>query len=106
MTKTAGYKWLRGFLKCNKELTIKMPKLLSIYRAKCANKEVVSHWFELYKEVLDKNSIGGSLYIWNVDECGCVNNPKAKKVVVIRRRRATQMSASEKGETVNSPFFC
>ena len=43
MTKTARYKWLRGFLKCNKQLTIKMPKLLSIYRAKYANKEVVSH---------------------------------------------------------------
>ena len=63
MTKTAGYKWLRGFFRCNKQLTIKKPKLLSIYRAKCATKEVISRWFELYKEVLEKNSIGGSLYI-------------------------------------------
>ena len=85
MTKTSGYKWLRGFFRCNKQLTIKKPKLLSIYRAKCATKEVISRWFELYKEVLEKNSIGGSLYIWNVDECGCIDNPKAKKVVVIRR---------------------
>ena len=106
MRKTAGYKWLRVFLKCKKQLIIKMPKLLSIYRTKCTNKEVVSHWFELYKEVLEKNSIGGPLYIWNVDECGCVNNPKAKKVVVIIRRRATQMSASEKGETSTALFFC
>ena len=86
MTKTAGYKWLRGFLRHNKQLTIKTPKLLSIYRTKCTNKEVISRWFDLYKEVLEKNSIGGSLYIWNIDECGCVDNPKAKKVVVIRRR--------------------
>ena len=105
MTKTAGYKWLRDFLKCNKQLTIKTPKLLSIYRAKWANKEVVSRWFELYKEVLEKNSIGGPLYIWNVDKCGCVDNPKAKKVVVIIRRRATQMSASEKGETSTALSF-
>ena len=54
MNKTAGYKWLRGFLRCNKQLTIKIPKLLSIYRAKCANKEVISRWFELHKEVLEK----------------------------------------------------
>ena len=79
--------------------------MLSIYRAKCANKEVVSCWFEMYKEVPEKNSIGGPLYIWNVDKCGCVNNPKAKKVVVIIRRRATQMLASEKGEMSTALSF-
>ena len=105
MTKAAGYKWLKGFLRCNKQLTIKTSKLLSICRAKCANKEVISRWFELYKEVLEKNNIGGSLYIWNVDECGCVDNPKTKKVVVIRRHQPTQMSASEKGETSTALAF-
>ena len=57
MTKTAGYKWLRDFLRCNKQLTIKTPKLVSIYKAKCANKEVISRWFELYKEVLEKKTV-------------------------------------------------
>ena len=54
MTKAAGYKWLRDFLRHDKQLTIKTLKLLSIYRAKFANKEVISRWFELYKEVLEK----------------------------------------------------
>ena len=56
MTKTVGYKWLKGFLRHNKQLTIKTFKLLSIYIVKCTNKEVASHCFELQKEVLEKKT--------------------------------------------------
>ena len=38
----------------HKELSIKTPKLLSVYHAKVANPEVLNNWFELYKEVFGR----------------------------------------------------
>ena len=82
--KTAGRKWLVEFLQHHHQLTIKTPKL-SVYHTKSANPEVVSNWFSLYKDVLNENHIAWPLYIWNVDECGCVDVPKPKKVVTVKK---------------------
>ena len=86
----------------HKDLRISTPKLLSVY---CANPTVVDNWFDLYKEVLEKNDITSSLQIWNVDECGCVDCPKAKKVLTVTRVRANQLSGGDKGETTTALTF-
>ena len=87
MKKRVGHKWLWDFLKHHKELSIKTPKVLSVYHAKSANPEVLNNWFDLYKEVLEENNIAGPLYIWNVDGCRCIDSPKPCKVVAVRRLR-------------------
>ena len=100
LTKVAGRKWLRGFIRRHRsELSLKTPKLLSIYRAKCATPVVMDNWFEHYKQVLKDNNIVSPLYVWNVDECGCVDVPKPKKVVSLKRGRPNQLASQDKGET-------
>ena len=61
--KLAGSKWLKEFLSRHDNLSISTPKLLSIYRAHCANPTVITKWFELYEEVLHKNGIKSPLRI-------------------------------------------
>ena len=95
----------QGFLQHHHQLTIKTPKLLSVYHTKSANPEVVSNWFSLYKDVLNENHIAGPLYIWNVDECGCVDVPKPKKVVTVKKVRANQLGPAEKGTTTTAVVF-
>ena len=106
MKQEAGRKWLRGFMRRHKSvLSLKTPKLLSIYRAKCATPVVMDKWFEHYKQVLKDNNITSPLYIWNVDECGCVDVPKPKKVIALKRGRPNQLSAQDKGETSTTLTF-
>ena len=100
LKKLAGRKWLRGFMHRHRAvLSLKTPKLLSIYRAKCATPLVMDNWFDHYKQILKDNKIDSPLYIWNVDECGCVDVPKPKKVVSLKRGRPNQLAAQDKGET-------
>ena len=76
-----------------------------MYWATCANPAVVDNWFDLYKEVLGKNDITSCLQIWNVAECGCVDCPKAKKVITVTRVRANQLCGGDKGETTTVLTF-
>ena len=50
MKKVAGRKWFKGFMSRHAGLTLKSPKLLSVYRAKCANRDVLNGWFDVYEE--------------------------------------------------------
>ena len=47
----AGRKWLKGFLKHHREITLKTAKNLSIARVMGANETVISNWFKLLKEI-------------------------------------------------------
>ena len=103
--KTMGRKWLAGFLCFQPKLMIKTPKLLSMYCAKSANPEVVSNWFSLYKDVLNESHIGGPPYICKIDECGCVDALKPKKVVTVKKVQANQLVPAEKGQTTTAVVF-
>ena len=80
-------------------------KVVICYRTKSANLKVVSNWFSLYKDVLNENHIDGPLYIWNVDECGCMDSPKPKKVVTVKKLQANQLGPAEKGQTTTAVVF-
>ena len=56
-------------------LTLKSPKLLSVYCAKCANREVLDGWFDIYEKLIEEKGIVSPVNIWNVDECGCIDTP-------------------------------
>ena len=47
MKKVAGRKWFKGFMNRHAGLTLKLPKLLSVYGAKCANRDVLNGWFDV-----------------------------------------------------------
>ena len=101
----AGKKWLDKFLQRYPKLSKKTPKLLSVYRAKCANEAVIDGWFEVYQDVLRENNITNPSFIWNIDECGCIDQPKPKKVVCMSQQRSNQLSASEQGETTTAVVY-
>ena len=103
--KEAGKKWLKNFIKCYPNLTNKSPKLLSVYRAKCTNEGVIDAWFQLYKDTLRENGIQSPAYIWNIDECGCIDQPKARSVVCLSNQRSNQLTASEQGETTTAVVY-
>ena len=101
----AGRKWFNGFMRRQDGLALKSPKLLSVYRAKCANRDVINGWFDVYESVIEKHKIDSPINIWNVDECGCIDTPRPKKVVCPVRARPNQLCASEKGETSTAVVF-
>ena len=101
----AGRKWFKGFMRRQDGLALKSPKLLSVYRAKCANRDVINRWFDVFESVLSKYNITSPINIWNVDECGCIDTPRPKKVVCPVRARPNQLCASEKGETSTAVVF-
>ena len=105
MKKVAGRKWFKGFMSRHAGLTLKSPKLLSVYRAKCANRDVLNGWFDVYESVLEEKGINAPINIWNVDECGCIDTPKPKQIVCPVKARPNQLCSSEKGETSTAVVF-
>ena len=72
---------------------------------KCVNKDVINGWFDVYESVLTKKHINNLINIWNVNECGCIDTPRPKKVVCPVRVRPNQLGSSEKGETSTAVVF-
>ena len=105
MKKVAGRKWFKGFMSRHAGLTLKSPKLLSVYWAKCANRDVLNGWFDVYESVLEEKGINAPINIWNVDEYGCIDTPKPKQIVCPVKVRPNQLCSSEKGETSTAVVF-
>ena len=85
---------LRAFMNRHEGLTLKSPKLLSVYRAKCANRDlyVLNGWFDIYEE----KGIVSPVNIWNVDECGYIDTPEPKQIICPVKVRPNQLCALEK----------
>ena len=86
-------------------LTLKSPKLLSVYHAKCANRDIINGCFDIYEGLFQEKNIKNAINIWNVDECGCIDTPKPKQVVCPTRMRPNQLCSSEKGKTSTTVVF-
>jgi len=65
-TKTAGRFWFRRFMKHHPELSLLKPEGLSVARAMGCNKEVVTKWFEKYRETLDKLGMPATPHIYGI----------------------------------------
>ena len=96
--KVAGRKWFKGFMSRHTGLALKSPKLLSVYQAKCANRDVLNGWFDVYESVLEEKGINAPINIWNIDECGCIDTQKPKQTVCPVKARPNQLCSSEKGK--------
>ncbi len=91
--------WFDRFLSRNKELNIKVPQQLSVYRASCCNRVTVKRWMDFVKTIFDKYDIVSAMQVWNLDETGLVDVAKMRKVVGVAGQKANQIVPKEKGET-------
>jgi hypothetical protein len=67
-TLTAGRFWQKRYLKRHPELSLLKPEGLSVARAMGCNKEVVTKWFGIYRETLEKLGIADNPSHSNCDE--------------------------------------
>ena len=93
----AGRYWLKGFLERFPNLKKKNAKNLSIYRAKCANKVLISKFFqELTQWIREWKLEFKPFHIWNVDESGVGDVPNEQQVIGLTGVPASQTVAGEK----------
>ena len=93
----AGRYWLKGFLERFPNLKKKNAKNLSIHKAKCANKVLISKFFqELTQWVREWKLEYKPFHIWNVDESGVGDVPNEQQVIGITGVPASQTVAGEK----------
>lgn len=99
-SRMAGADWLRGFLKRNPQLSIRIPQPTSINRAVGFNRPRVDAFFALYKSVITAKNYTATK-IWNMDESGVTNVQKPHKVISTKgKRQVSKMTSGEKGATV------
>lgn len=106
--KSAGDEWFHGFLRRNKDLSIRKSEGLSLARAKGMNREDVNNFFTLLLEILTKNELLDKPgQIFNVDETGVQINNKPGKVVATKGAKDVySLTTSEKGENVSLISCC
>lgn len=97
----AGWEWFQGFLKRDPRLSVRKPEQTSKARAMGFNKPVVTHFFRMLGEVLDKYKFTPDR-IWNNDETGVSVVPKSASKVVGKkgRRQVGCLTSAERGQTI------
>lgn len=106
--KSAGDEWFHGFLRRNKDLSIRKSEGLSLARAKGMNRTDVDYFFNLLLEILTTNNLldkPGNIF--NVDETGIQINNKPGKVLATKGAKDVySLTTSERGENVSLVSCC
>ena len=100
----AGVDWAKGFLNRHSELlSLRRPEPTSAARAMGFNRVVVSQFFGLLCDQMDKHKFGPTR-IFNVDETGITSVPKShSKIISLRgRRQVGCLTSAERGHTVTA----
>ena len=96
----AGRGWLFGFMNRHPELSLRMLEPTSLARAVGFNKPSVDKFFNLYKNILSKESYTAQ-QIYNMDETSLTNVHKPGKVISKRgQRQVGKITSGEKGQTM------
>lgn len=97
----AGRKWLKGFFKRNRHLSVRTPQGLSFGRAKGFNPEDVSRFFYLYDPCLQKIKSNPSR-LFNCDETGItiVQHKQSKVVALKGKRQIASLQSAERGALI------
>ena len=76
--KVASHKGFKGFMSRHTGLALKLPKLLFVYWPKCANRNVLNGWFDVYELFLEEKGIN----IWNINECDCIDKMLSDVMII------------------------
>ena len=102
----AGRYWLKEFLERFPNLKKKNAKNLSTHSTKCANKVVISKFFqELTQWIREWKLEFKPFHIWNVDESRVGDVPNEQQVIGITGVPASQTVASEKPQNTTGVTY-
>lgn len=106
--KSAGDEWFHGFLRRNKDLSIRKSEGLSLARAKGMNRTDVNNFFTLLLKILTENQLldkPGNIF--NVDETGIQINNKPGKVLATKGAKDVySLTTAERGENISLISCC
>ena len=98
--KTAGCKWLHGYLQRKPNLCRKNSQNISAARAIGANPVQIQKFFDLMLEWVHKWKLEFlPNNIWNIDESGVQDVPRSQKVIGVKGEHAFQTVSGDKGQT-------
>lgn len=99
----AGRDWVIGFLKRQKNISLRLPEFTSAARASAFNKHNVSSFFGLLGELLDKYHFQPSR-IFNCDETGISTVPnKPSRIFSLKgKKQVGSLSSAERGTLVTA----
>ena len=96
----AGRDWLFGYLKRNKDVSIRTPEATSLARAEAFTKENVARFFDQLSEVYEKHGFRPER-IYNCDETGVRTAHKPVKVMAESGvKQVSQLVSHDKGDLV------
>ena len=100
LRKTAGHKWLRGYLQRKPNLHRKNSQNISAARAIGANPVQIQKFFDLLLEWVRKWKLEFlPNNIWNIDKSGLQDVSRSQKVIGVKGECAFQTVYSDKGQT-------
>nr|CAH7767142.1 unnamed protein product [Callosobruchus chinensis] len=101
VTKSAGKKWLRLFLKRHPQLSMRTPQGMSAARVKSFTPEKVSGFFDLYEPEYNKIQ-NPSQRVFNVDETGItIVQHKHSKVISLKgKKQISTLTSAERGKLI------
>lgn len=97
--KRAGIKWLKGFLKRNPRISLRMPENTSAARAQAFNKENIAGYFNALSAIMDQHQFAPE-NIYNVDESGLSTVQKRPQRILATkgRKQVGALSSAERGQ--------
>ena len=100
--KMAGVDWLRGFMSCNPQLSIRTPQATSVSRGIGFNKSKLNPFFSVYKSLFEEHKFSAK-QLWNMDETGITNVYKPGKIIATKgKQQVSKMTSGERGATVTA----
>nr|CAH7719070.1 unnamed protein product [Callosobruchus chinensis] len=101
VSKSAGKKWLRLFLKRHPQLSMRTPQGMSAARVKSFTPEKVSGFFDLYEPEYNKIQ-NPSQRVFNVDETGItIVQHKHSKVISLKgKKQISTLTSAERGKLI------
>jgi hypothetical protein len=100
----AGLEWFRGFMTCQKHLSIRQPEGCSLSQAMAFNKHSVSKFYGKLEEAMSRNeNFANGTHLWNLDETGLKTVQNPKKVVAGKGvKHVNQATSAKKGTLVTT----